>query len=280
MSNSQADPTADCAAKPAANHAPRIDILGVGIDAVDFAQLTEHLHAWIGAWIGARQSTPGAGTHPVCRQICTVNPEFVMDARRSPEFAQVLAEADLCVADGVGILLAGRLLGTPFPARVTGSDGIYHLCAAAAAHGWRVFFLGAAPGVAESAAQILAACYPGLPVAGTYAGSPAAADWPAIHAQLTQAAPDLLFVAYGHPRQDYWIHHHRHELPAAVAMGIGGAFDFVAGVTRRAPVAWQRVGLEWLYRLIQEPWRWRRMQKLPWFALLVARKALAMRVSG
>jgi N-acetylglucosaminyldiphosphoundecaprenol N-acetyl-beta-D-mannosaminyltransferase len=239
----------------------RVSILGVGVDRVDTAGMA----AQIDGWIRARRAAPQLP----CRQICTVNPEFVMDARHTADFARVLAEADLCVADGVGILLAGRLLGKPFPERVTGSDGIYALCAYAARAGWRVFFLGAAPGVAEMTAQILSQHNPGLQVAGAYAGSPADDDWPAIALRLADARPDLLFVAYGHPRQDFWISRHRHELPAAVAMGVGGAFDFVAGVTRRAPRGWQRLGLEWLYRLLREPWRWRRMRRLPLFALLV-----------
>jgi N-acetylglucosaminyldiphosphoundecaprenol N-acetyl-beta-D-mannosaminyltransferase len=249
----------------------RVDILGVDIHPVDTRTLT----AQVAAWIDARH----AGNTAVCRQICTVNPEFVIDARRSPDFARVLAQADLCVADGVGILLAGRLLQTPFPERVTGSDGIYTLCAAAAQRGQRVFFLGAGPGVAKKTAEILRARYPQLQVAGWYSGSPADDEWPTIAQQLHAAAPDLLFVAYGHPRQDFWIHRHRHELPVAVAMGIGGAFDFVAGVSKRAPRVWQRLGLEWLYRLLREPWRWRRMRKLPLFALLVLKQWWSSRLS-
>lgn len=248
----------------------RINILGVELDPVTTGDLVDRL----AAWIQARHM----GADTMCRQICTVNPEFVMDARRMPDFAAVLAEADLCVADGVGILAAGRLMGTPFPERVTGSDGIYHLCEAAAERGWRVFFLGAGPGVAEKTAQMLAQRNPGLHVAGTYAGSPAPEEWPAIRIRLQTAAPDLLFVAYGHPRQDFWIHQHRAELPAAVALGVGGAFDFVAGVAQRAPASWQRLGLEWLHRLIHEPWRWRRMARLPLFAGLVMGAAIQKRL--
>lgn len=244
----------------------RTPILGVGIDPIDSPTLVAHVEQWI--------AEKRAGQAARCRQVCTVNPEFVIDARRSPEFARVLDQADLCVADGIGILWAGRLLGAPFPQRVTGSDSIYTLCAAAAQSGQRVFFLGAGPGIAKKTAEILSSRYPGLKVAGVYGGSPHEDDWPTIARHLADAGPDLLFVAYGHPRQDYWIHRHRHELPAGVAMGVGGAFDFVAGVTRRAPTGWQRLGLEWLYRLLREPWRWRRMCKLPVFAWHVAATAL------
>ncbi len=106
-------------------------------------------------------------------------------------------------------------------------------------------------------------------VAGCYAGSPADDEWPAIFSRLAAAVPDILFVAYGHPRQDFWIDRHRAELSAAVAIGVGGAFDFVAGVAQRAPLWMQRLNLEWLHRLITQPWRWRRMLKLPVFAGLV-----------
>ena len=181
----------------------------------------------------------------------------------------MLEAADLCTPDGVGVLWAARRAGVRLKERVTGSDGIYRLCERAATQGWRVFFLGAAPGIAKRAAAELASLYPGLSIAGTFAGSPADTDWPQIRQLLVAAQVDLLFVAYGHPRQDIWIHQHREELPVAVALGIGGAFDFVAGTAPRAPLWLRRLGLEWLYRLARQPWRWRRMAALPLFALLV-----------
>lgn len=239
---------------------PTVTILGIAVHQVDFAATLALIRAWIAA--------PG----PTCRQICTVNPEFIMDAQRDPHFAAVLRRADLRVPDGVGVLWAARRQGVVLRERVTGSDGIYRISAAAAQAGWRIFLLGAAPGVAEMAAQKLAARYSGLHVAGTYAGSPHDADWPTIRARLLAAQPDILFVAYGHPRQDLWIDRHRDELPARVAMGIGGALDFVAGVTQRAPVWMQRLGLEWLHRLMRQPWRWRRMARLPLFVVEVLRQ--------
>jgi len=251
----------------------------VTIHKVDFEQTLAQMQGWIedvsptGTGSGAGTGSEAGG----CRQICTVNPEFVMEARRNPAFAAALARADLRVPDGVGILAAARLLGHPLHERVTGSDGIYRISQRAAQRGWRLYLLGAAPGVAERTAQILQARYPGLTVCGTFSGSPAHADWPQIHARLAAARPDVLLVAYGHPKQDLWIDQHRHELPVRVAVGVGGAFDFVAGVAVRAPVWLQRLGLEWLHRLINEPWRWRRMAGLPLFAWLVMRETVRIK---
>ena len=188
-----------------------IQILGVRVDCVDFQQTLDRISAWIAQSRAQDETREDSASHPSqsTRQVCTVNPEFIMAARRNPGFAQVLVAADLCTPDGIGVLWAARLAGVRLNERVTGSDGIHRLCERAAAQGWRVFFLGAAPGVAERAAAELARLYPGLPVAGTYGGSPADADWPQIRQHLTAARADLLFVAYGHPRQDIWIHQHR-----------------------------------------------------------------------
>lgn len=245
-----------------------INILGVEVHPVDFEQTLALLTRWIA------DNPSGGDSRPVTRQICTLNAEFIVDAWRDGAVAALLTRADLRVADGMGVVVAARLGGVRLRERVTGSDGIYRICERAGERGWRVYLLGAAPGVAEQAAQVLRQRYPVLRVAGTYSGSPQARDWPEIQQRLIAAQPDILFVAYGHPRQDFWIDQHRHELPAKVAIGVGGAFDFVAGVTQRAPRWMQRAGLEWLHRLIREPWRWRRMVKLPVFMGLVIRERI------
>lgn len=202
-------------------------------------------------------------------QCCTVNPEFVMRAQTDAEFMRVLKNADLCLPDGIGLLWASRVLGQPLRQRVAGSDLVPMIAARAAEHGWRLFLLGAAEGVAERTAHILAARYPGLVVAGTWAGSPHPEHEEEILARIRQAKPDVLFVAYGAPAQDKWIAHNRDRLAVPLMIGVGGAFDFIAGVAQRAPRWVQRLGLEWLHRLWREPWRWRRMLALPQFALNV-----------
>jgi N-acetylglucosaminyldiphosphoundecaprenol N-acetyl-beta-D-mannosaminyltransferase len=249
----------------------QVTILGVPIDRVDYEATVAHIAAWIEE---AEVQETATGALPAARQICTVNPEFLVDAGRLPAFRDVLAAADLRVADGVGVAWAASLLGAPVPERVTGSDGIFHLCGEAARRGWSVYFLGAAPGVAESTAALMAGRFAGLRVAGAFGGSPGAEEWPEIEQRLWAARPDLLFVAYGHPRQDLWIHAHRSDLGSRVAIGVGGAFDFAVGLAPRAPLWMRRAGLEWLHRLVTQPWRWRRMLKLPLFVLLVLRQRL------
>ena len=204
---------------------------------------------------------------PRLHQIATVNPEFIMTAQEDDEFRRVLGEADLCLPDGVGLLYAARRYGRRLPERVPGSELVYRLAEHAAGRDWPLFLLGAAPGVAEETAGILTARYPGLRVAGCYAGSPDPAENEAIVGRVNASGAALLYVAYGAPRQDKWIARNRAALPTVrVAIGVGGSLDFVTGRAVRAPRWMQRLGLEWLHRLIKEPWRWRRMLALPRFA--------------
>lgn len=232
-----------------------VSILGVRVDALTWEAFEARAAAFV------RSGLP--------HQLVTVNPEFVMAAQRDPAFSRVLAAADLALADGWGLLWAARRLGRPLPARITGSDGVPRLAALAAQNGWRVFLLGAAPGVAEQAASALRARHPGLQIVGIFAGSPAAEEEEAIVARIAAARPHVLFVAYGAPSQDLWIARTQPRLQIPLAMGVGGALDFIAGVRRRAPVWMQRARLEWLFRLAQEPWRWRRQLALPRFVWAV-----------
>jgi N-acetylglucosaminyldiphosphoundecaprenol N-acetyl-beta-D-mannosaminyltransferase len=207
-----------------------------------------------------------------------VNPEFVMMAQSNAEFREVLAQADLCMADGVGLLWAARRQGHTLPERVTGSDGVPRIAERAAQRGWGLYLLGAAPGVAQCTARILAARYPGLRITGAHAGSPAESDAEGIVGLVRAAAPDILFVAFGAPQQDLWIARHREALGVPVMMGVGGAFDHIAGVRRRAPYWLQRLNLEWLFRLVTQPWRWRRQLALPRFVWAVLRQSRSRQV--
>ena len=207
---------------------------------------------------------------PRLHHIVTTNPEFVMTAQRDRNFRQVLQDADLCIPDGIGLIWASRWLRNPLPERVPGSELVYHLARLAAEQGWRLFLLGAAPGVAEAAATIFQASNPELTVVGTHAGSPNPEENEAIVKRIHDSRATMLLVAYGAPQQDLWIARNRAALVnVRVAMGVGGALDFVSGRVSRAPRWMQERGLEWFYRLYQEPWRWRRMLALPHFVLKV-----------
>lgn len=206
-------------------------------------------------------------------QIATVNPEFVMKAQTDLEFKAILEEAELCIPDGIGLVLAGYWKRQRLPERVAGSDLVYRLAKEAAVQGWKLFLLGAAPGVAEEARDVLLGLYPRLQIAGTYAGSPNMAEDNTSVALINKSQAELLYVAYGAPGQDKWIARNRERLTTVkVAMGIGGSLDFISGRVPRAPIWLQRLGLEWLYRLYKEPWRWRRMLALPRFALLILKE--------
>jgi N-acetylglucosaminyldiphosphoundecaprenol N-acetyl-beta-D-mannosaminyltransferase len=234
---------------------PALTLFGVPIHDVSLPETLE----WVARWI--------AGQRP--RQIATVNPEFLMAARRDPTFRAVLQGAGLCVPDGVGVTLAARYLGRPLRERVAGVDLVERLAAHAADAGWRLFLLGGAPGIAERAGAVLTGRHPTLTICGTYAGSPAVEDEEEILQRVRTARADVLLVAYGAPAQDLWLARNLARSGAKVGIGIGGALDYLAGVVPRAPRWVRRLGFEWLYRLIRQPWRWRRQRVLPQFALLV-----------
>jgi N-acetylglucosaminyldiphosphoundecaprenol N-acetyl-beta-D-mannosaminyltransferase len=184
-----------------------------------------------------------------------------------------LGSADLAIPDGTGLLWAARRRGTPIPERVTGTDLMQDIVALAAAGGRSIFLLGGTPRVAEKAAAELKRRYPDLIVAGAMSGGRVhhdtegrpIADHDVIEA-IRSSAPAVLFVAFGHGNQEKWIRHNLSSLPSVrLAMGVGGAFDFIIGRARRAPRSWQQIGLEWLWRLIREPRRFGRI----WRAVVV-----------
>jgi N-acetylglucosaminyldiphosphoundecaprenol N-acetyl-beta-D-mannosaminyltransferase len=244
-----------------------IRILGVRIDDVTLDEAVE---------IAAARIAAGGVS-----QFATVNPEFVMTAQRDAGFRETLVHSTLNVPDGVGILYAARRYGAPLRERVTGVALSQALCRHAAQLGWRVFLLGAQPGVAERAAQVLQNQSPGLHIAACFAGSPADAQVPEIVARVRATRPNLLLVAYGAPAQDLWLARHLPALapePGAtglLGMGVGGTFDYLAGVRRLAPEWIRKWGFEWLYRLLQEPRRWRRQLSLIRFMVAVLSRSKA-----
>lgn len=203
--------------------------------------------------------------------IATVNAEYVVRAAHDPRFRTLLTRTAINTADGHGVVWALRRRGRRLERRVGGSDLVWDIPEQAAIRGHRLFLLGAAPGVAGVAAERLRARFPGLCIAGTYAGSPAPREEEAIVDLIRRARADIVLVAYGSPEQDVWIERNLPRTGAAVAMGVGGSLDYVAGLAVRAPRWMQDHGLEWLWRLAREPWRWRRMLALPRFVWLAWR---------
>ncbi len=240
---------------PTSTFKKQIRILGLPISAITYDEWLPLIDQWV------KSGQP--------HHVCTINPEMIMIARQDVNFRNILSRADLTVPDGVGLLWAARQIDQPLPQRVTGSDGVPLIAAEAAQRGWRIYLLGAAPGVADQAAAVLRERHPSLQIVGTFSGSPAPDEEDEIVARINAAAADILFVAYGAPDQDKWIARNLPRLNVKMALGVGGSLDFVAGVIPRAPLSFQRLGLEWLYRLYLQPWRIKRMLRIPRFMLAV-----------
>ncbi|MBU6288530.1 MAG: WecB/TagA/CpsF family glycosyltransferase [Chloroflexi bacterium] len=255
---------------------PHRRVLGVRVDDVTYNDALDTCASV------ARRAGIGPGRSlPPCYAV-TPNPEFVMLARRMPDFAQILEGASVSVPDGVGLMLAARIQGMPLREQVRGTDLAYGLVEWAASSGARVFLLGAADGVADAAAAKLCRRWPHLAVAGTFAGDASPAGDPATRSAVQAAGRcDLLLVAYGAPRQERWIARNLHSLDVGLAIGVGGVLDFMAGRVRRAPEPVRRAGLDWLFRLAMQPSRLRRQAtSIPAFVVLAAAEAIRMRLGG
>lgn len=233
----------------------KTDVLGVAFDALTLTEAEERADALLRARKGG--------------YIVTANPEIVLHSRDDAAYAAAVNGADLVLADGVGDLYAARILGTPLPERVAGSDLTPRLLSRLAERGGSVFLYGARPGIAERAGEALRSACPGLRIAGTENGY--ISDETALFTALDKEQPDLLLLGLGVPRQELWMARNR-QRTNAVMIGVGGLLDVFAGDIPRAPESWQRLGLEWLYRLLREPRRIKRMIRLPEILLLAARE--------
>lgn len=203
-------------------------------------------------------------------QVVTVNAEFVMFARRDHNFARILERADLALADGAGVVLAKLILGGKAHSRVTGVDMVDKLCAESAKRAIRVGFLGGFHGVASEVSKRQKAKFPGLEVAFTGSGDSAIGPDLRLNRPIFgKKRIDVLFVAYGMGKQEFWIERNLKHLNVGVAIGVGGAFNYISAVKIRAPRLMQGLGLEWLWRLAADPARIWRMRVLPVFAVLV-----------
>jgi N-acetylglucosaminyldiphosphoundecaprenol N-acetyl-beta-D-mannosaminyltransferase len=219
----------------------RVAILGCPIDPLDMAETVERCDDLI--------QQGGTSQH------MAVNVAKLVAARRDPDLRSAIEGSALVSADGQGIVLAARLLGRPLPERVAGIDLMQELLALAERRGYRVYVLGARSDVLERAAAVIDERHPRLQWAGRRDGYFEPAEEPEVCAEIRRSRPDMLFVAMGTPRKETFLAANADALGTPLLVGVGGAVDVLAGLTRRAPLAWQRLGLEWLYRLLQEPRR-------------------------
>lgn len=238
----------------------KTDILGVGFDDLTPEEMLERGAACLAA--------------PGFHYAVTPNPEFILAGRKNPDFLAALNAADLSMPDGVGVVYAAKILGRPLKGRVPGIEFAQGMAATLARTGGRLYLLGSKPGVAEAAADKLREKYPGLTICGTHDGY-FREDGPVVE-DIRASGADLVFVGLGAPKQELWMQKNGPATGAKLMVGIGGALDVFAGTVQRAPERFQRMGLEWLYRLYREPKRIGRMARLP----LVLVLALGARIRG
>ena len=232
-----------------------IDILGVNVDSIEFEKAVD--------------VAEGLMKSEKTSMIFTPNPEIIMCAKDDGELRSILNSADLCTADGIGVVYASRIIGQPVPERVAGFDVVCALLERAAEAGTGVFLFGAKPGVAEIAKKKLEEKHPKIRIVGTHNGYFKEEDEPGIVEQINQSGADLLLVCLGAPKQEKWIAKHKDELNVNLCMGVGGTLDVLAGTAKRAPKLFIKLNLEWFYRLLKQPTRLGRMMVLPKFILVV-----------
>jgi N-acetylglucosaminyldiphosphoundecaprenol N-acetyl-beta-D-mannosaminyltransferase len=240
-----------------------LQILGCRLDPIDSTEAAARILALAGEKQGA--------------QVVTLGTEMVVHAQRDARFRAIVNESALSLCDTIGLLAVARRRGAPLRERVAGVELIERLCAGAAALGLPVYFLGGAEGVAAGAAASLQSRFSGLQIAGTRNGYLREDETTAVVRAIAASGAKLLFAGLGSPRQEYWLAEHLGETGCGVGIGVGGSFDVIAGRIERAPRLVRRLGLEWLYRLIKEPRRWRRQLALPRFVWLVALDELGIR---
>ncbi len=234
---------------------PAVSILGLPVHNVDMPTALEAIDGFIHS--------------RVPHHIVTADASMLAMAQEDAALRAIIADADLVTPDSVGVLWAAKRAGTPLHERVSGVEIVERLCARSAECGYRIYFLGAAPGVAEQAAERMRARYPGTQIVGAQHGFFGAEGEAAVVEAIRSARPDVLCVALGIPKQEKWIAAHREALGVPALIGVGGTFDVLSGQTRRAPVWMQRARLEWLWRLLSNPRKIGKVMMLPRFVLMV-----------
>lgn len=233
----------------------KVDILGVQVDSLRMQEAVAQVEQYMDEHAGVL--------------VATANAEMIMRATQDAALMRILNEAALVVPDGAGTVWASRHLGVDMPERVAGYDLAQELMRRAPEKQRRIFFFGSAPGVAEKAKAKAEALYPGISIVGVRNGFFSPADVPAIVEEIKAAQPDLLLAALGVPKQEKWLDAHLKELGVPVSIGVGGTFDVMAGIMKRAPLWMQKAKLEWLFRGLLQPKRAGRLLALPRFVLKV-----------
>lgn len=237
----------------------KANILGVQVDSLTMNQAVDAVETMINE----------AGPNPKMHLVATANAEMVMLANNDPTLAAILAAADLVVPDGAGVVWAARHTGQAVPERVAGFDLAQELFAVSAKRGYRIYFLGGAPGIAAKAQAAAKMKYGNIKFVGVHDGFFPPEQTSELIASINEAKVDLLFVALGVPKQEKWLYQVQEELSVKVAIGVGGTFDVMAGVMKRAPLWMQKTNMEWFFRLMMQPQRAIRMLALPRFALKI-----------
>ena len=232
----------------------KAEILGVEIDKVNMDEAAGMLAEYL--------------EMDMCSMVFTPNSEILLDAVKDREFEGILNSGQLVVPDGIGVVIASRFYGTPVKERVAGYDLMLRLMETANSQGRSIYLLGGKEGVAEEAAIKLTESYSGLKIAGIRNGYFESDEEGKIIEDINSRKVDILLVALGAPKQERFIYNHKEELKVKIAMGVGGSLDILAGRAKRAPVFYQKAGLEWFYRLIKEPKRFMRIMRLPKFITL------------
>ncbi|WP_223254529.1 WecB/TagA/CpsF family glycosyltransferase [Bacillus sp. HNG] len=200
--------------------------------------------------------------------VVTANPEIVMYSLNDEEYKTILDKASYVIADGIGVVKAAAMLNDPLPERIAGFDLMVKILEVANEKKWKIFLLGSQEHVLEKTVEHINQHYPGCTIGGYHHGF---FDWSnnEIADKIAEASPDIVLVALGVPKQEQWISQNIERFEKGLFMGIGGSFDVLAGTVKRAPEVWQKLNVEWLYRLIKQPWRWKRMMSIPVFVMKV-----------
>lgn len=199
--------------------------------------------------------------------VVTLNPEITMACQQDKNLRAIIGDAGLLTADGIGIVMVSRLKGNPLPERVTGCDLLFNLLSEGNQRKWSFYLLGAEEAVSKRAAEVIQESYPHVHIVGRHHGFFHSEDEAKIVNDIAAVKPDVLIVALGAPYAERWIHKYKHQLHSRVAIGVGGSLDIVAGKVKRVPAVWQKLNLEWLHRLLNQPSRWKRQLILPRFAV-------------